>query len=158
VGLLNIGEEDIKGHEIVQAAHRLLQSSALNYIGFIEGTDIFSGKVDVVVTDGFTGNVALKSMEGLAGLISLTVKQEFTRNIGRKLMALCAWPALMAVRQRFDPRRYNGASMVGLTGIVIKSHGGADQLAFTQAIRTAVREAEQDVPRRIVDVLKAQIR
>jgi glycerol-3-phosphate acyltransferase PlsX len=156
VGLLNIGEEDIKGHEIVQAAHRLLQVSALNYIGFVEGTDIFSGKVDVVVTDGFTGNVALKSMEGIAGLIGLTMKQEFTRNIGRKLMGLCAWSALRAVRERFDPRRYNGASMVGLAGIVIKSHGGADQLAFAQAIRTAVREVEQDVPRRIVEVLKAQ--
>jgi len=156
VGLLNIGAEDIKGHEIVQAAHRLLQASGLNYIGFIEGTDIFSGKVDVVVTDGFTGNVALKSMEGIAGLISLAMKQEFSRNIGRKLMALCARPALMAVRERFDPRRYNGASMVGLAGIVIKSHGGADRIAFTQAIRTAVREAEQDVPRRIVEVLRAQ--
>lgn len=156
VGLLNIGEEDIKGHEIVQAAHRLLQASALNYIGFVEGTDIFSGEVDVVVTDGFTGNVALKSMEGIAGFIGNTMKQEFTRNVGRRLMGLCAWPALSAVRERFDPRRYNGASMVGLTGIVIKSHGGADELAFAQAIRTAVREAEHDVPRRIVDVLKAQ--
>ena len=156
VGLLNIGEEDIKGHEIVQAAHRLLQASALNYVGFVEGTDIFSGEVDVVVTDGFTGNVALKSMEGLAGLISLTMRQEFTRHAGRKLMGLCAWPALKAVRERFDPRRYNGASMVGLAGIVIKSHGGADRLAFAQAIRTAVLEAEQDVPRRIVDVLMAQ--
>ncbi len=156
VGLLNIGEEDIKGHEVVQAAHRLLQASELNYVGFVEGTDIFSGEIDVVVTDGFTGNVALKSMEGLAGLIGSTMKQEFTRNFGRKLMGLCAWPALSAVRERFDPRRYNGASMVGLAGIVIKSHGGADELAFAQAIRTAVREAEQDVPRRIVDVLKAQ--
>lgn len=156
VGLLNIGEEDIKGHEIVQAAHRLLQTSGLNYVGFVEGTDIFSGELDVVVTDGFTGNVALKSMEGIAGLIGRTLKHEFTRSLGRKLMGLCALPALNAVRGRFDPRRYNGASMVGLAGIVIKSHGGADQVAFTQAIRTAVREAEQDVPRRIVDVLKAQ--
>ena len=156
IGLLNIGEEDIKGHEVVQAAHRLLQQSALNYIGFVEGTDIFSGEVDVVVTDGFSGNVALKSMEGIAGLINLTMKQEFTRNPARRLMALCAWPALAAVRERFDPRRYNGASMVGLAGIVIKSHGGADELAFAQAIRTAVREAEQDVPRRIVEVLQAR--
>ncbi|HZF15665.1 MAG TPA: phosphate acyltransferase PlsX [Steroidobacteraceae bacterium] len=156
IGLLNIGEEDIKGHEVVQAAHRLLQASALNYVGFVEGTDIFSGEIDVVVTDGFTGNVSLKSMEGLAALIGSTMKQEFTRNFARKLMGLCAWPALSAVRERFDPRRYNGASMVGLAGIVIKSHGGADELAFAQAIRTAVREAEQDVPRRIVDVLKAQ--
>jgi glycerol-3-phosphate acyltransferase PlsX len=157
IGLLNIGEEDIKGHEIVQSAHRLLQASALNYVGFVEGTDIFNGKVDVVVTDGFSGNVALKSMEGIAGLFSLTMKQEFTRSPARKLMALCARPALVAVRERFDPRRYNGASMVGLAGIVIKSHGGADQLAFAQAIRVAVREAEQDVPRRIVDVLQGQI-
>ncbi|MGH8316302.1 MAG: phosphate acyltransferase PlsX [Steroidobacterales bacterium] len=156
IGLLNIGEEDIKGHEVVQSAHRLLQSSGLNYVGFVEGTDIFTSEVDVVVTDGFTGNVALKSMEGIAGLIGRTMKQEFTRNVGRKIMGLCALPALNAVRERFDPRRYNGASMVGLGGIVIKSHGGADELAFTQAIRTAVREAEQDVPRRIVDVLRAQ--
>ena len=154
IGLLNIGEEDIKGHEIVQAAHRLLADSALNYIGFVEGTDIFSGEVDVVVTDGFTGNVALKSMEGIAGLINLTMREEFTRNVGRKLMALCARSALAAVRERFDPRRYNGASMVGLGGIVIKSHGGADALAFEQAIRTAVREAEQDVPRRIIEGLR----
>jgi phosphate acyltransferase len=115
VGLLNIGEEEIKGNEIVQAAHNLLAASGVNYVGFVEGHDIFSDKVDVVVTDGFTGNVALKTMEGAARLIAV-MREEFTRTSLRKLGALAARPALNALRRRLDPRRYNGASMIGLKG------------------------------------------
>lgn len=150
VGLLNIGEEDIKGHETVQQAHRLFAGSSLNYVGFVEGDDIFSGEVDVVVTDGFTGNVALKTIEGTARMIGAALREEFTRGPARKFMALAARPALSAIKERFDPRRYNGASMVGLSGIVIKSHGSADEMAFGNAIRTAAKEAARGVPARIV--------
>ncbi len=149
VGLLNIGEEDIKGHAVVQEAHRLLGASGVNYVGFVEGDDIFTGEVDVVVTDGFTGNVALKTMEGLARMIGSSAREEFSRNPLRKLMAAAAWPAIGALRARLDPRRYNGASMVGLNGIVIKSHGGADEFAFRHAILTAATEAERGVPSQI---------
>src|ERR1700676_1960392 len=153
VGLLNIGEEEIKGNDIVQAAHNLLSMSGLNYVGFVEGHDIFSDKVDVVVTDGFTGNVALKTMEGAAKLISDTLRTEFTRNFARKLRALAAKPALDALRTRLDPRRYNGATMVGLNGIVIKSHGGADLFGFQRAIEVAIQEARNGVPAKIIERL-----
>jgi phosphate acyltransferase len=155
VGLLNIGEEDIKGNEIVQAAHNLLTASDINYVGFVEGHDIFSDKVDVVVTDGFTGNVALKTMEGAAQLIGEVLREEFTRNVTRKLGALAARPSLQALRARLDPRRYNGATMVGLNGIVIKSHGGADLFGFQRAIEVAVMEARNGVPARITQRLGA---
>jgi glycerol-3-phosphate acyltransferase PlsX len=153
VGLLNIGEEEMKGNDIVQAAHNLLSMSGLNYVGFVEGHDIFSDKVDVVVTDGFTGNVALKTMEGAARLIADTLREEFTRNIARKLAALGAKPALDALRTRLDPRRYNGATMVGLNGIVIKSHGGADLFGFQRAIEVAIQEARNGVPAKIAERL-----
>jgi len=153
VGLLNIGEEEIKGNEIVQAAHNMLATSDINYVGFVEGHDIFSDKVDVVVTDGFTGNVALKTMEGAARLISDALREEFTRSPLRKLGALAARPSLRALRTRMDPRRYNGATMVGLNGIVIKSHGGADLFAFQRAIEVAVMEARNGVPERITQRL-----
>ena len=149
VGLLNIGEEDIKGHAVVQEAHKLLSASGVNYVGFVEGDDIFTNEVDVVVTDGFTGNVALKTMEGLARMIGSSAREEFSRNPLRKLMAAAAWPAIGALRARLDPRRYNGASMVGLNGIVIKSHGGADEFAFRHALLTAATEAERGVPSQI---------
>jgi len=155
VGLLNIGEEDIKGHAIVQEAHRLLGATRVNYVGFVEGDDIFTGEVDVVVTDGFTGNVALKTMEGLARMIGNSAREEFSRNPLRRLMAAAAWPALGALRARLDPRRYNGASMVGLNGIVIKSHGSADAFAFRHAILTAVTEAARGVPSQIAAELAA---
>jgi phosphate acyltransferase len=158
VGLLNIGEEDIKGHAIVQEAHRLLGESGLNYVGFVEGDDIFSGEVAVVVTDGFTGNVALKTMEGLARMIGGAIREEFSAGPLRRVMAASAWPALTAVRARLDSRRYNGASMVGLNGIVIKSHGGADEFAFRHAILTAAREAARGVPSQIAAALAAQVR
>jgi len=153
VGLLNIGEEEIKGNDIVQAAHNLLTDSDLNYVGFVEGHDIFSDKVDVVVTDGFTGNVALKAMEGAARLIADAMREEFTRTTLRKLGALAVKPVLNALRTRLDPRRYNGASMVGLNGIVIKSHGDTDLYGFQRAIEVAVLEARNGVPAQIAQRL-----
>lgn len=153
VGLLNIGEEEIKGNDIVRAAHNLLATSGLNYVGFVEGHDIFSDKVDVVVTDGFTGNIALKTMEGAARLIADTLREEFTRNLARKLGALGARPALNALRTRLNPDRYNGATMVGLNGIVVKSHGGADRFGFQRAIEVAIQEARNGVPEKIIERL-----
>ena len=153
VGLLNIGEEEIKGNETVQAANELLAAADINYVGFVEGHDIFSEKVDVVVTDGFTGNIALKAMEGAARLIGDALREEFSRSLFRKLGYLAARPALKALRTRIDPRRYNGASMVGLNGIVIKSHGGADLFGFQRAIEVAVIEARNGVPAQIAERL-----
>jgi phosphate acyltransferase len=143
VGLLNIGLEDIKGNETVREAGELLSRSGLNYIGFVEGDGIFHADVDVVVSDGFVGNVALKTMEGVARLITAFLKQEFGRNALRGLQGLLARSALEALRERLDPRRYNGASLVGLNGIVIKSHGSADQFAFENAVKTAIVEARK---------------
>jgi glycerol-3-phosphate acyltransferase PlsX len=153
VGLLNIGAEEIKGNETVQAAHNLLSAAPINYVGFVEGHDIFSDKVDVVVTDGFTGNVALKAMEGAARFIAGILREEFTRNTGRKLGALMAKPSLDALRTRLDPGRYNGATMVGLNGIVVKSHGGTDIPGFQRAIEVAVLEARNGVPEQIAQLL-----
>jgi glycerol-3-phosphate acyltransferase PlsX len=153
VGLLNIGEEEIKGTDVVQAAHNLMSAADINYVGFVEAHDIFSDKVDVVVTDGFTGNVALKSMEGAARLIADLMREEFTRTPLRKLGALAARPAINALRARMDPRRYNGATMVGFKGIVIKSHGGTDLFGFQRAIEAAVLEARNDVTARIAQRL-----
>ena len=154
VGLLNVGEEDIKGTEELKAAHRRLQATAaINYRGFVEGDDIFSGDVDVVVTDGFTGNVSLKTMEGLARFIGGVMKEEFTRGPLRMLGALAARPAIHALKGRLDPRGYNGASMVGLSGIVIKSHGGADRVSFANAVDVAVTEARNGVPQQIGQLL-----
>ncbi|HHO70572.1 MAG TPA: phosphate acyltransferase PlsX [Halothiobacillus sp.] len=149
VGLLNVGAEAIKGNDTVKAAARLLENGPINYIGFVEGDDIYRGSVDVVVCDGFTGNVALKSSEGVAKMISTFLKEEFSRGPLSKLAALVAMPALKSLKHRLDPGRYNGASLLGLQGIVIKSHGGADAPAFTNAIEVALREVEKDVPRRI---------
>ena len=149
VGLLNIGEEAIKGNEQVKEAARLLERSDLNYIGYVEGDDIYKGTVDVVVCDGFVGNVALKSSEGVAKMISHYMRQEFRRNILTRLAGLVAMPVLKSFRSRIDPRSYNGASLVGLRGIVIKSHGSADAFSFANAIREAVTEVRNNVPERI---------
>jgi phosphate acyltransferase len=156
IGLLNIGEEDIKGHEVVQAAHALLGASGLNYVGFVEGDDIFSGDVDVVVTDGFTGNVALKTMEGVAGLIADRVRREFQASWSDRFAGLLARPVLRRAAATLDPRRYNGACMVGLAGIVVKSHGRADGVAFARAIGTAALAARRGLTGHIAQALRAE--
>jgi glycerol-3-phosphate acyltransferase PlsX len=155
VGLLNIGEEETKGHEVVQEAHELIRASGVNYLGFVEGNNIFDGSVDVVVTDGFTGNVALKSMEGLAKLIVEQLRTEFTRDFTSKLSALLARPVLRRVGEKLDPRRYNGACMVGLTAVVVKSHGSADRVAFAQAVATAATAMRRGLPAAIEKALAA---
>lgn len=149
VGLLNIGAEDIKGNEIVKKANELLRASPLNYCGFVEGDEIYTGDMDVIVCDGFVGNVMLKTSEGLARMITHYMKQEFRRNFLTRLLALMAMPVLDAFKKRVDPRRYNGATLIGLTGTVIKSHGGADKLAFGHAILEALAEVKNNVPERI---------
>ncbi len=145
VGLLNIGEEDIKGNDVVKAAAELLKASELNFHGNVEGTDIFKGTTDVVVCDGFVGNIALKASEGLATMLYQFLKTEFTRSPLRRLAAAFAYPALMSFKKRVDPRRYNGATLVGLKGVVVKSHGGADVLAFGYALRKAHAEVTHGV-------------
>lgn len=149
VGLLNIGQEAIKGNEQVKAANALLQGSPLNYIGYVEGDDIYLGNVDVVVCDGFVGNVALKTSEGLAKMISAHLKQGFKANLFTKIAALISLPVLKSFRNKFDPRGYNGASLLGLQGIVVKSHGGADSVAYANAISIARTEIIEKVPQRI---------
>jgi len=146
VGLLNVGQEEMKGNEKVKEAARLLALSPINYYGFVEGDDIYKGTVDVVVCDGFVGNVALKTAEGVAQMISHYVKQSFNHNLLTRLAALISLPILNDLRKKIDPRRYNGASLLGLRGIVVKSHGGADVLAFTHAIERAIAEVEKNVP------------
>ena len=149
VALLNIGVEDIKGNEVVKKADELFRASDLNYHGYVEGDEIYLGKVDVIVCDGFVGNVALKASEGLARMISQFMKEEFTRTLFAKLAALAALPVLNALRRRLDPRQYNGASLVGLNGIVIKSHGGTDTVGFEYAIRVAAEEVQNQLPQLI---------
>jgi glycerol-3-phosphate acyltransferase PlsX len=149
VALLNIGAEEIKGNERVKQAARLLSGSDLNYIGYVEGHQIFQGVADVVVCDGFVGNVALKTMEGTARLVSGYVREAFGRNFWTRLTGLAAFPVLRALQRAMDPRCYNGASLLGLRGIIIKSHGGADAVAFANAIRVAALEVQKDVPQRI---------
>ena len=151
VGLLNIGIEDIKGNDTVKQAAELLRASGLNFHGNVEADDIYKGTVDVVVCDGFVGNSVLKASEGVAKMIVAFLRQEFSRNPWRKLSALIAMPVLKALRARMDPGNYNGASLLGLKGIVIKSHGSADRYAFGQALRRAVEEVRNDVVRRITD-------
>lgn len=149
IGLLNIGEEEIKGNEQVREAARLLAASPLNYSGYAEGDDIYKGAFDVIVCDGFVGNISLKSVEGVAKMISYFIRQEFTRNPLTRLAGLIALPVLRSFRRKIDPRRYNGASLLGLKGIVIKSHGSADVLSFANAIKVAAVEVRKSVPDRI---------
>ena len=149
VGLLNIGSEAMKGNAQVKAADEYLVETPLNYIGFVEGDDIYSDKVDVVVCDGFVGNISLKTAEGVARLISYYMKEEFKKGLYNKLAGLIALPVLQAFRKRIDPRAYNGASLLGLKGIVVKSHGGADVNAYANAIEIAVLEVNKSVPRQI---------
>lgn len=156
IGLLNIGEESIKGNDTVREAAVLFGDSDLNYIGFIEGDTISEPKADVVVCDGFTGNVALKTMEGTARLVRHFLIEEFKSGLYGRLAGLVAWPVLRSLSKRVDPRRYNGASLVGLNGIVVKSHGSADALAFQQAIQVAMVEVDNDVPEQIRSLMEMQ--
>jgi glycerol-3-phosphate acyltransferase PlsX len=149
VGLLNIGSEAMKGNAQVKAADEYLADAPLNYIGFVEGDDIYSENVDVVVCDGFVGNISLKTAEGVAKLISYYMKEEFKRGLYNKLAGLVALPVLKAFRKRIDPGAYNGASLLGLKGIVIKSHGGADVNAYANAIEIAALEVQKSVPQQI---------
>lgn len=149
VGLLNLGEEEIKGNDQVKQAAQLLQSSDLHYIGYVEGDTMYQNQADLVVCDGFIGNVALKSSEGVAKMISQYLREEFNRSPLTKLAGLLALPVLKALRRRLDPRFYNGASLLGLRGVVVKSHGGADAFAFERAIETGILEAKEAIPQRI---------
>jgi glycerol-3-phosphate acyltransferase PlsX len=149
VGLLNIGVEDIKGNDSVKQAAELLRASGLNFHGNVEADDIYKGTVDVVVCDGFVGNSVLKASEGVAKMIVAFLRQEFSRNPWRKLSALIAMPVLKALRARMDPGNYNGACLLGLNGIVIKSHGSADVHAFGQALTRAAEAVRHDVVNRI---------
>jgi len=151
VGLLNIGAEDIKGNEAVKQAAELLKSSGLNFYGNVEGNDIYKGTTDVIVCDGFVGNVFLKSSEELARMLRDYLREEFTRNWFSKLCGLIALPVINHFRRRVDPRRYNGASLLGLRGIVVKSHGSADSFAFEVAIQRAWEEARSGIIQRITE-------
>ena len=156
VALLNIGAEDIKGHDTVKEAAALLNASTLNYVGFVEGTDLVSGKADVVVTDGFSGNVAIKTMEGTVKLCKHHLRNSFQRNWFAKLQALLAAPVLRGLAASMDSRNYNGATLVGLNGIVIKSHGSADAYAFQHAIDTAIVEVRNQLPKQIGSLLQKE--
>lgn len=145
VGLLNIGSEDFKGKDEIKNAAELLNKSNLNYVGFVEGDQMFSGNYDVIVTDGFTGNIALKSIEGVAGVIKHFIKSEFNKNIYNKFASLISFPVLNGVKKKMDPRVYNGASFLGLNGIVIKSHGSADSFSYSNAIKTAYYESKNNL-------------
>ncbi len=154
VALLNIGVEEIKGNDQVKrTAHMLAECSLMNYVGYVEGNHLYTGDVDLIVCDGFVGNVALKASEGIAKLLLTVLKESFNRNWLTKLVALCAFPILKQAKKRLDPSHYNGASMLGLNGIVVKSHGGADQLGFEVAIKQAVLEVENNV----VDLVRDKI-
>ncbi len=156
IGLLNVGAEDIKGHETVREAAAMLADSTLNYVGFIEGSDLTSGKVDVVVTDGFTGNVALKTMEGTVVLGKHYLARAFKRSWFTKLQAFLAGSVLRQLSAELDSRNYNGATLAGLNGIVIKSHGSADAYAFQHAIDTAVVEVRNQLPQQIGTLLQKE--
>ena len=155
VGLLNIGQEEMKGNESVKEAAQLLAASDIHYVGFVEGDDIYRGTANVVVCDGFVGNVALKSSEGVASMIGHFIREEFHRSAWNRAIGFIALPVLRALRRRIDPREYNGASFVGLRRIVIKSHGGADVVAFSRAIDEAVAEIRKNVPERISQHLES---
>lgn len=149
VALLNVGAEEIKGNDMVKQAAARLANSHLNYVGFVEGNDIYTGKVDVIVCDGFTGNIALKASEGVAEFINHHARTEFEKSLYSRTAAFLSMPILRTIRRKIDPRRYNGASLLGLRGIVVKSHGGADRVSFAHAIEEAIAEVQKNVPARI---------
>ena len=156
IGLLSNGSESMKGSEVVKKSAELFRNSHLNFHGNVEGDDIFKGTTDVVVCDGFTGNISLKTTEGLAQMMANFLTLEFKRNFLTKISALIALPVLKRFKKRLDPRRYNGASFLGLNGIVVKSHGGADEFAFIHALETTISESENDVISKIKDQLKVE--
>ncbi len=156
VGILNIGEEDIKGNEVVKRAAELLKDSGLNFVGNVEGDGVFKGEADVVVCDGFVGNVALKSSEGLAQMLATFLRQEFARNVLTRVCALLALPVLKHFKRRVDHRRYNGASLLGLRGVVVKSHGSADVFSFGNALERAAETARNGVLARITERVAQQ--
>ena len=153
VGLLNVGSEELKGNEKSQQTSELLKNSSLNYVGFVEGDDIYKGNIDVIVCDGFEGNIALKASEGVAKMFSYFIKKSFTKNHFTKLVALLAKPVMKDFRSKIDPGKYNGASLLGLKGVVVKSHGNADIDSFQQAIKEAYLEAHA----KITDKISAQL-
>ncbi len=156
VGLLNIGEEDIKGNDVVKRAAELLKDSGLNFIGNVEGDGLYKGEAEVIVCDGFVGNVALKASEGLAQMLATFLRQEFSRNLLTKLAALVAIPVLKHFKRRVDHRRYNGASLLGLKGIVVKSHGSADIFSFANALERAAETVRSGVLARITERVAQQ--
>ena len=154
-GLLNVGTEENKGNDRVKQAALLLERSHINYIGFVEGNDIYSGHADVIVCDGFVGNIALKASEGVAQFFLHHVRTGFRKNLYSRLAALVAEPIVKSIRRKTDPRRYNGASLLGVRGIVIKSHGSADRVSFAHAIEEAILEVKNNIPERITSRLEA---
>ncbi|MDX8387542.1 MAG: phosphate acyltransferase PlsX [Ghiorsea sp.] len=155
IGLLNVGTEDGKGTDVVKAAAPILKASNLNFIGNVEGTDLFSDRVDVVVCDGFVGNIALKTMEGVANLMLNTIKKELTSSFVSKVGALLAGKALKRVKGALHPSEHNGAPLLGLNGIVVKSHGGADAHGYACAIAVAQREVEANLIERTIESMNA---
>ena len=156
VGLLNIGVEDVKGNDVIKAAAELFKRGELNYVGYIEADGIYAGDTDLVVCDGFVGNVALKATEGAAQMIMGAIREEFGRNLARRSAGLLAMPVLSAIRSRLDHRRYNGASLLGLRGTVVKSHGGADAVAFRSAVEVGIKEVQEGLVRSIENALTEQ--
>ena len=157
VGLLNVGTEDIKGTDTVKQVFKLLSGSKLNFVGNVEGGSIFSGDVDVVVADGFVGNIVLKTIEGAVRFMGSAIKQEFQTNLLTKLGALAAMPALKGFKNKLDPRKFNGAIFLGLRGVVIKSHGGTDAVGFSYALEEAFHEAKADSLTRIQQGVAEQL-
>ncbi|MGR3984710.1 MAG: phosphate acyltransferase PlsX [Gammaproteobacteria bacterium] len=155
VGLLNIGVEDVKGNDVIKAAAELFKRGELNYVGYVEADGIYAGNTDLVVCDGFVGNVALKATEGAAQMIMSAIREEFGRNLARRGAGLLAMPVLNAIRARLDHRRYNGASLLGLRGTVVKSHGGADAVAFRSAVEVGIKEVQKGLVRSIENSLTA---
>lgn len=154
IALLNVGSEEIKGNDRVKQAATLLSESHLNYIGFVEGNNIYTGEVDVIVCDGFTGNIALKASEGAIEFMNYHAKNEFKKSFYGRLAAMVCLPVLKAIYREVDPRRHNGASLLGLRGIVVKSHGSADKISFAHAINEAIVEVENNIPERISERLE----
>ena len=157
IGLLNVGVEDMKGHEKIKATADLLKDSSLNYQGFVEGDDIYKGVVDVIVCDGFEGNIALKASEGVAKMISHFIKESFNKNLLTKIVAIFAKPVLKNFKAKVDPGKHNGASLLGLKGVVVKSHGNADADSFLQAIKEAYLEAHAKITEKISKQLTQEL-